>query len=825
MVDFQSDNMLEFDKARHNIALKYSVSHWNMNRDHDMYGTPQYDPDKDQRFDKSYPAYYYYGFYENAQQQALYPYDPLWVMLSRAGYAGKNFNAENIPFNIGVSEKTKSTRYVIELLDGSLKGWSCVYDDNGQWKPLWNYVYGENNGQPYNAKVDTTAEGQQTKGQWMMMDFLKNGNEGLSAFGAATFLGVGTNGSHQASYLEDDKNMKSPDIDNYLMISCEGVRKGFYVQENANSYRYREPYPEQLLAMSQGNYKKRVFYDNEQYVNYTPPTGQTNYIIISGDIMAIPLQSRAPIPLDYTDWTIWQGQNLYTHSTADMRVTYGEDAAWLKYVGSNYGKQGWNDSNTFTCNLNQHPNAACNGFYSRQEYVHGSGNTFDSLYAVKMYTVDQTIHSVNSQDVYVVKQDRMVNGINGLDGLGTSKPITGNDSGDAIWYSQLFFADNHTFGELDGFGNPRQHNPIPHKNLMGIPRKNNTAIMKQSNVYRLPDGVMNFLFCRLWIGQSEDDAMYLIQTDLNSFKWVHSSEIIYNYKDDRYDSDVVRDMVYPMEVTEEVRDEQDGVIHITTRKVTRYFDVGFRLSAKVEEGDYLVGKSYSIRDTGTALAGVDKNGFAIPITSDDYVNGKLHLEFISPMDNYINTSHPFTRPWWSPVNSTNIAVPNTLSFTESICIKKLQAEVVVGDDVQYDNGETTNDIAYSSDMHTDFISEKEISFKLNSQLSVLEQREKKVVQNVNRGSVILNNLSALKKLKRADGEEAHPEELVVDDQYKTYATPKVIYTTQVRADKLTDSFSKITFNNGQFPTNKTFYTCSESENLHECVKNITLREI
>lgn len=253
-----------------------------------------------------------------------------------------------------------------------------------------------------------------------------------------------------------------------------------------------------------------------------------------------------------------------------------------------------------------------------------------------------------------------------------------------------------------------------------------------------------------------------------------------------------------------------------------YFEQCIFLGFNPAIGDDLVGTSFDIANNVTADLGLDDEGMAIPITSDDAVSGEVHFEILGIVNVWWDEITRRHKTWFRHTKWTSTSVP-LMASVSSIIIDDFEAKIVSdngGVDVDEDN-----DLVYSSDTDESYLNVKDdVEMKINSALTADECSTYGVASSVN----ISTPLSGTKGSGITTIYDEHlavaakPEQLYVDAYYKEYHEKRVEMEQNIEDDAEVNFLSHITH---EAMEDKEFFVKGISRNLAEGTAKILLKEI
>lgn len=271
-------------------------------------------------------------------------------------------------------------------------------------------------------------------------------------------------------------------------------------------------------------------------------------------------------------------------------------------------------------------------------------------------------------------------------------------------------------------------------------------------------------------------------------------------------------------------DKNSGVTQTYTDEsgVTQtYLKQTFSLGVNPKLKDHIIGDEFDLQNTIDYTMNLDgEEGTAIPITMEDNISGRVTFRILGPINllwNDVTRRHPsFWRhtKWYE--NSRF-----TLAHTQNIIIKEFECKIVTnaGNLASLQD----NDLVYCSAENDNFINKKDdIEFKFITQLTSQEYFNLGVKPTVNMNSIFnTTTKSAQLSLYNARTQEtAKAEEHYISQYYNEYSTAKILMETTLKENNV--GWNNIYHSN---PLNKDFYVISVNEDVKNCNKTLTLKEV
>ena len=252
-----------------------------------------------------------------------------------------------------------------------------------------------------------------------------------------------------------------------------------------------------------------------------------------------------------------------------------------------------------------------------------------------------------------------------------------------------------------------------------------------------------------------------------------------------------------------------------------YLKKTFSLGVNPKIGDRIVGDEYSLQNTVSYTQNIDAEGTAIPIRMSDALSGQVEFRILGPVNqtwNDITRRHP---SFWRHTKWAE-AAKSVLSHTENIWIKDFECKLYS------DAGSSTNkdkDLVYCSNETQKYTSAKDdITFKMVTQLTAAEASSMGVPTATPLNAVIntSTHLGQTSLYNARTGETAKAEEHYVDQYYREYSTPKLIYDIDIHDDDVTVDFRN------KFSSSvlgKTFFIQAWSRDLKYNSVHLKLKEV
>lgn len=252
-----------------------------------------------------------------------------------------------------------------------------------------------------------------------------------------------------------------------------------------------------------------------------------------------------------------------------------------------------------------------------------------------------------------------------------------------------------------------------------------------------------------------------------------------------------------------------------------YLKTTFSLGVNPKLKDNIIGDEFDLQNTIDYTMNLDgEEGTAIPIRMEDNISGRVTFRILGPINllwNDVTRRHPsFWRhtKWYE--NSRFL-----LAHTQNIIIKEFECKIVTnaGNLASLKD----NDLVYCSAMNDNFINKKDdIEFKFITQLTSQEYFNLGVKPTVNMNSVFnTTTKSAQLSLYNARTQEtAKAEEHYISQYYNEYSTAKILMETTLKENNV--GWNNIYHSN---PLNKDFYVISVNEDVKNCNKTLTLKEV
>lgn len=245
----------------------------------------------------------------------------------------------------------------------------------------------------------------------------------------------------------------------------------------------------------------------------------------------------------------------------------------------------------------------------------------------------------------------------------------------------------------------------------------------------------------------------------------------------------------------------------------------FTLGVNPKIGDYIIGNEYTLQNNIDYTMGLNAEGTAIPIKKSDKLTGAVIFRILGPVNttwNDITKRHRtfFRREKWKDNDKV------VLAHVENIILKDFQCKIYTDGGGYESDGE--KDLIYLSTETDKYINKKDdIEFKIITQLSSSECREKGLNNTVNLNAVInLKDNGPLRNIyNNVTDESAKPEEHYINQYYNEFSTPKINMETTLHNENLTwfDHFHSN-------PLNRDFFVMKSTENVKQATSTILLKE-
>ena len=260
--------------------------------------------------------------------------------------------------------------------------------------------------------------------------------------------------------------------------------------------------------------------------------------------------------------------------------------------------------------------------------------------------------------------------------------------------------------------------------------------------------------------------------------------------------------------------------YLTLNDGSVIYDAFIFLAIDINDGDYLIGQSHSIYNNITTDMNIEKEGMAIPLSSDAHLSGELRFSIIGPVNITWDSGVRKHATWFRHSSWTNNSI-SILPHVDKIYLEKFDVAFVS------DNGKILinddNDIIYMSDETQKYVNRKEIEFKFNSALTKNEAAAmgvnpvlgKSTVVNINTGDAVLSVVN------NVTSETEKPEKHYVDAYYREFCEPRLIVETALKDSNSFDRFNKYQF--PYFEGKKFFVVKAERDLKNESIA-LTLKE-
>lgn len=370
--------------------------------------------------------------------------------------------------------------------------------------------------------------------------------------------------------------------------------------------------------------------------------------------------------------------------------------------------------------------------------------------------------------------------------------VTSDNNGEGRYYTRKFYTAEYPLDKID------ENNDYYKDNIGNLQpwTKDKSAHGYEYNYTAAGDGTDKFsklpiLECELIIGDKRCVEINMDEYGNSQFVWVDKNS----------------------GVTQTYTDES-GVTQT-------YLKTTFSLGVNPKLKDHIIGDEFDLQNTIDYTMNLDgEEGTAIPIRMEDNISGRVTFRILGPINllwNDVTRRHPsFWRhtKWYA--NSRF-----TLAHTQNIIIKEFECKIVTnaGNLASLKD----NDLVYCSAENDSFVNKKDdIEFKFITQLTSQEYFDMGVKPTVNLNSVF-NTTTKSAQLSLYDArtqETAKAEEHYINQYYNEYSTAKVIMETTLKESNV--GWNNIYHSN---PLNKDFYVISINEDLRNCNKTITLKEV
>ena len=370
--------------------------------------------------------------------------------------------------------------------------------------------------------------------------------------------------------------------------------------------------------------------------------------------------------------------------------------------------------------------------------------------------------------------------------------VTSDNNGEGRYYTRKFYKAEYPLDKID------ENNDYYKDNIGNLQpwTKDKSAHGYEYNYTAAGDGTDKFsklpiLECELIIGDKRCVEINMDEYGNSQFVWVDKNS----------------------GVTQTYTDESG----VTQTYLKQTFSLGVNPKLK----DHIIGDEFDLQNTIDYTMNLDgEEGTAIPIRMEDNISGRVTFRILGPINllwNDVTRRHPsFWRhtKWYA--NSRF-----TLAHTQNIIIKEFECKIVTnaGNLASLKD----NDLVYCSAENDSFVNKKDdIEFKFITQLTSQEYFDMGVKPTVNLNSVF-NTTTKSAQLSLYDArtqETAKAEEHYINQYYNEYSTAKVIMETTLKESNV--GWNNIYHSN---PLNKDFYIISINEDLRNCNKTITLKEV
>lgn len=251
-----------------------------------------------------------------------------------------------------------------------------------------------------------------------------------------------------------------------------------------------------------------------------------------------------------------------------------------------------------------------------------------------------------------------------------------------------------------------------------------------------------------------------------------------------------------------------------------YNKMTFSLGVNPKIGDRIVGDEFPIQNTINYTQNIDAEGTAIPIRMSDALSGQVTFRILGPINqtwNDITRRHPtfFRHTKWETLSKS------VLSHTENIWIKDFQCKIYTGN---ANSVSKEKNVCYCSNMSQRYISCKDdITFEFVTQLTIAEANSMGVTSAAPLNAVIntSTHLGQTSIYNAVTHETAKAEEHYVDQYYRAYSTPKLIYDIDVHDDETVDFRNLFTSS----VLGKTFFVQGLSRSLRFASAHLKLKEV
>lgn len=249
----------------------------------------------------------------------------------------------------------------------------------------------------------------------------------------------------------------------------------------------------------------------------------------------------------------------------------------------------------------------------------------------------------------------------------------------------------------------------------------------------------------------------------------------------------------------------------------------FTLGVNPNIGDFIIGKEYNLQNTVLATFGIDAEGTAIPITKEDALAGAVVFKILGPVASRwkdITRRHPtFFRS--EKFYEDDIYV---LAHTENIVIKDFECKIYSSTNALDSNTAITesDDLIYISAENSKSIDDREEDFKLMTQLTAQEAKDKGLtLQSFSNAVVnVTANLPLSSIYNAITNENAKPEEHYVNAYYNEYYQPKLLLEADVKDEHA--EFNSLFYNAN---LGKTFFVMKSDYEAYNGSRHLMLKEV
>ena len=207
-----------------------------------------------------------------------------------------------------------------------------------------------------------------------------------------------------------------------------------------------------------------------------------------------------------------------------------------------------------------------------------------------------------------------------------------------------------------------------------------------------------------------------------------------------------------------------------------YFTIGIDPNI----GDYIIGKEHKIKETTNISFGLDKNGFAIPITYSAGLNGEVTLKILGPVNaEWVEVSYDRSGKWfWKKYWTTQENKP-LLTYVENIIITDLSFELV-SDNQRKEQLNDDNDLVYYSATTDRYVDEQSFSCKFCTSLTTKEVNDLGIDYNLNNSSIVDVYGNPWTGMTYEGVTGVKLEEARVSEQYAIWNKPRNIFEATLK---------------------------------------------